>query len=202
MSKSQGDLIESRVHTEFGRRDFLIRIMKVSSTGAVVALIPSAIITRALAAAAPNQNEWRQCKKCSSLFYDGYRSKGRCPAAGGHVADVYHDYLLTYDSAGPGQRDWRFCNKCETLFFDGYPNKGVCMGGGGHVAAGFNFTLRYPARGRQFDYWSFDWRFCNKCETLFFDGERSKGACAAGGGHVAAGYHFALESKRSPIDPP
>lgn len=35
-----------------------------------------------------------------------------------------------------------------------------------------------------------DWRFCHRCNALFFDGFPDKGACAAGGGHVAMGLNF------------
>ena len=36
------------------------------------------------------------------------------------------------------------------------------------------------------------WRFCSKCNVMFFDGFPSKGRCAAGDGHQAAGFDFAL----------
>ncbi len=36
------------------------------------------------------------------------------------------------------------------------------------------------------------WRFCQKCESLFFDGYPAKGVCPAGGGHSAAGFMFIL----------
>ena len=36
------------------------------------------------------------------------------------------------------------------------------------------------------------WRFCNKCQAMFFDGYPNKGRCPAGGGHVAQGYEFIL----------
>jgi hypothetical protein len=38
-----------------------------------------------------------------------------------------------------------------------------------------------------------DWRFCNKCHQLFFDGYPQKGRCAAGGGHQAQGYNFKID---------
>ena len=37
-----------------------------------------------------------------------------------------------------------------------------------------------------------DWRFCQKCQSLFFDGFPAKGVCPAGGGHSAAGFMFIL----------
>lgn len=36
------------------------------------------------------------------------------------------------------------------------------------------------------------WRFCHKCNSLFFDGYPSKGVCTAGEAHVAKGYNFVL----------
>ena len=36
------------------------------------------------------------------------------------------------------------------------------------------------------------WRFCQKCEAMFFDGYPNKGICAAGGGHEAEGFDFVL----------
>jgi hypothetical protein len=37
------------------------------------------------------------------------------------------------------------------------------------------------------------WRFCNKCNAMFFDGFPAKGHCAAdGGGHQAQGFMFTL----------
>lgn len=37
-----------------------------------------------------------------------------------------------------------------------------------------------------------DWRYCQKCHAMFFDGYPTNGICAAGGQHEAAGYNFTL----------
>ena len=37
-----------------------------------------------------------------------------------------------------------------------------------------------------------NWRFCEKCFTLFFDGYADKGLCPTGGGHKAQGLNFYL----------
>ncbi len=37
-----------------------------------------------------------------------------------------------------------------------------------------------------------NWRSCNKCYAIFFDGYPGKGVCAAGGAHVAQGFNFVL----------
>jgi hypothetical protein len=172
-----------------GRREFLNYFGKFGLIGAISAFVP-----RALAGPSLNQNKWRLCVNCYSLFYDGYRNnKGRCPIKSAHSAGDVGDsnsYILTYDSQGPGQPDWRFCNKCQALFFDGYPHKGVCAAGGGHVAAGYNFTLRYDAKAEG----TGGWRFCNKCQALYLS-YPDKGLCAAGGLHVAAGYNFVLDTE-------
>jgi hypothetical protein len=36
------------------------------------------------------------------------------------------------------------------------------------------------------------WRFCHKCNAMFFNGFPAKGLCAAGGGHEAQGFNFLL----------
>jgi len=36
------------------------------------------------------------------------------------------------------------------------------------------------------------WRYCDKCEALFFNGFPTKGTCPGGGGHNAQGYNFEL----------
>ena len=35
------------------------------------------------------QTEWRFCRKCYAMFYDGYEKKGTCPAGGAHFAQGY-----------------------------------------------------------------------------------------------------------------
>lgn len=89
------------------------------------------------------QRNWRACKNCQAMFFNGYREKGRCPVGAGHVADHTFRYVLTHDVAGTAktQTQWRFCNKCHAMFYDGYPNKGHCTAGGGHVAQGYRFVL-------------------------------------------------------------
>ncbi len=92
----------------------------------------------------PNQLDWRFCKQCNSLFFNGFPTKGRCPAGRSHRAQG-HNFSLPHDIpvAGSAQADWRFCHKCHAMFFDGFPTTGHCPAGGGHAAAGFNFVLRF-----------------------------------------------------------
>lgn len=53
---------------------------------------------------------------------------------------------------------------------------------------GGDYTLTFAAQNRGQN----AWRFCGKCRSLYFDGFADKGACPAGGGHVAAGWTFYL----------
>ena len=87
----------------------------------------------------------RYCNKCQALFYNGYPSKGVCPAGGGHFAQGFN-FSLLHDTNGPGQHDWRFCNKCEVMFYNGWNEKGVCAARGIHVAQGYNFILDNSVR--------------------------------------------------------
>jgi hypothetical protein len=102
--------------------------------------------------------------------------------------------------AGTGnQPDWRFCDKCFGMFYshpnaaNGFPGK--CPATGAHHAQGFVFTLHYdsnkvqPVAGRDSQY---DWRFCGKCFSMFWDGAADKGHCAGSGGHASFGFMFGL----------
>ena len=188
MSAYQSDRIDSSFDREVSRRDFLGRVASVSATGAA-AVILSVFFSPTLAAA--TQDQWRFCRKCNALFFNGYPQKGRCAAGGGHVAQGYNFVLPHEVPESPhAQGAWRFCSKCSVMFFDGYPQKGNCPAGGGHTAAGFVFVLPHdiPVSGLV----QGAWRFCNKCHAMFYDGFNNKGRCPAGGGHVAQGYNFVL----------
>ncbi len=132
------------------------------------------------------QANWRYCRKCQSMFYDGYASKGLCPKGGVHAAAGWN-FVLQHDISGPGQNNWRYCVKCQTLYFDGYSHSGRCMGQG-HVAAGFNYVIPHdvPGPGQS------SWRYCTKCQMMFFDGYPRKGVCPQGGAHTPAGFDFNL----------
>ncbi|MFI0743461.1 CAP domain-containing protein [Streptomyces sp. NPDC021100] len=145
-----------------------------------------------------DQFDWRSCGKCQVLTYDGFLTKGPCPAGGVHKA-----WGFNYDMWGGDQApvetpvvqvNWRHCGACHAFFYDGFSDKGQCPAGGGHQAAGWYFgnyhgPLTSPPSPRE----QGDWRYCGKCHALFFDGlPTNKGRCPAGGGHEAAGWTFVL----------
>ena len=129
------------------------------------------------------------------MFYWGYPDKGVCPVKGAHDAigfnfHIPHDIAPTWTSQG----EWRFCEKCKGLFFDGYNIKGVCPADrpGGHRAAGFNFVIPHDVASTETS--QRDWRYCNNCYGMFFDGYPKKGVCPANGGsHLPMGFNFVNE---------
>jgi hypothetical protein len=77
------------------------------------------------------------------------------------------------------------------MFFNGFLNdRGHCAAGGPHVAQGFEFAL--PHDEPETPNAESAWRFCRKCNAMFFDGFPTKGTCPAGGAHEPAGFMFVL----------
>src|SRR5262245_34454369 len=66
----------------------------------------------------PGQGDWRFCRKCSALFFNGYDDKGICAAdRAGHEAAGWNFFL--YHDRRPRQNEedgWRYCGKCHALF--------------------------------------------------------------------------------------
>jgi hypothetical protein len=98
------------------------------------------------------------------------------------------------------QYSWGVCNKCAGVFWDGdNNNKGRCTAGGAHMNNGYNYYFHYDD-AKTAGAIQYDWRFCNKCWTMFWDGDpNNKGRCAVGGAHHAQGLMFGLYTQ-SPSD--
>src|SRR4029453_8493889 len=92
---------------------------------------------------------WRRCKVCSCLFWDGLWLKGRCPggtgpdpghdAIGNETADpvgalVRNELILTHNVQADShhQADWRLCTKCLGLYRGDDPTGNVCPSQGKH----------------------------------------------------------------------
>ena len=171
----------------FNRSSKVIRQPRASMIALAAALV-LALLPQAFASV---QEQWRYCRKCHVMFYDGYPNKGRCAAGGGHLAQGFN-FLLPYNvpETKQAQGAWRYCDKCHVMFFDGYPQKGVCAAGGGHAAQGFVFVLPHDVSPRGIVQNA--WRYCEKCHAMFYDGYANKGRCPAGAGHRAQGFNFVL----------
>ena len=85
------------------------------------------------------------------------------------------------------QRNWRWCSKCQGLWFAGNPSQGVCPQGGTHTKSGSgNYSLVHQASPTPANHQA-NWRWCSKCQGLWFAGNMTAGKCKAGGGHSRTG---------------
>jgi hypothetical protein len=128
------------------------------------------------------QDGWSWCRKCEGLYFSGNPTKGRCPAGGAHSnlgSGLYRLVLV-----GPGQENWRWCHKCEGLFFFGSVNFGRCPAGTVHDPFGSaDYVLEQNALFTQISKQP-GWRWCRKCQGLFFGQNPTKGRCPSGGRHA------------------
>ncbi len=136
------------------------------------------------------QDNWRWCNKCQVLFFGG-NPPTRCPAGGVHDSGGSANYVLAYNNSS-GQDNWRQCNKCQALFYAGNPPKiknliSHCIADDyahEHICS-HNYSLIlnppfFPLNGQV------NWRWCNKCQMLFFGGNPPT-RCPAGGVHDSGG---------------
>lgn len=143
---------------------------------------------------------WRFCTKCNVMF-STKTNNGVCAAGGNHSAAGYY-FRLPYDQVASAsiQSNWLACRACQALFFWGFSGKGKlgrCPATKqGHLRDpdDLKYTLTHDVPGTAIA--QNNWRFCGRCFAMFFDGFPTKGVCAAGGSHEAAGYNFVLPHTR------
>jgi hypothetical protein len=141
------------------------------------------------------QANYRFCRKCAALFWDGdSHFKGRCHRGGSHEAAGLN-YVLQHSLAEDAQHqaNWRRCSKCASVFWNGDPaNSGLCAAAGLHQAGTLDLLLTHPSLEEDATTQA-NWRFCGKCFGLFWDGYGEKGACPKdGAGHSSIGFDFLL----------
>jgi hypothetical protein len=137
------------------------------------------------------QRDWRWCDRCQGLYFGGGWADSRCPAGGTHrPADESHsgDYSLPMDAivAVDRQGGWRWCNQCQGLFYGPAVANSHCPAGGAHALPSqigssdyspFHNVAANP--GRQSD-----WRWCDKCQGMFFGPGTAASRCPAGDTHT------------------
>lgn len=134
----------------------------------------------------PGQRNWRYCKKCQGLHYINDSDApvfGQCPEGGVHSQDNNRDggYLVVNNNpAAPGQHGWRWCHKCQGLFHGPGQAQSRCPVGGTHEQSGgasgdYSLVLNVAASPGQHD-----WRWCSKCQGLFFGPSVGDSDCPAG----------------------
>jgi hypothetical protein len=131
------------------------------------------------------QENWRWCHFCQGLFFAGTANQGACPAnSPGHNSQPSGNYVLIGNTpSAVGQHEWKWCYNCGILFFGGSTAiRGVCPGrfGPHDGTQSGEYTLFHndpDAFGQA------DWRWCHKCDGLFFAGTANQGTCPSGGQH-------------------
>lgn len=96
----------------------------------------------------PGQGDWRYCRKCGVLFFNGYPEKGVCAAdRRGHEAAGYNFFLYHDRQRHADEEDgWRYCDKCHALYYAAAAkNVGCPADGKGHHAAGYRFVVGQKA---------------------------------------------------------
>ena len=134
------------------------------------------------------QDQWRWCKNCQLLCYNG---KTSCAAGGAHISAGSGNYELTIAaSTAPVanvQQGWRWCNKCYGLAFSQSASNGVCPRNGTHNFDGsgnYAVLVGVPPAGNQQDKWA----WCHFCQQMWYSGNGA-GRCprSASGGHTKDG---------------
>lgn len=141
------------------------------------------------------QPNWRYCSHCQGLYFLGNAMPTHCPVNGTHLFTQSYDYCLHIAGQGPaGQDNWRWCNKCAGLSFAGNGPPRKCPMGGNHDLTGSgdyslvqNIASLPPQMQNQ-------WRWCNKCMSLYYGGSTAPTVCLEGGSHSDVGSgNYALE---------
>ena len=95
---------------------------------------------------------------------------------------------------------WSHCSRCRGLWWSAGKSTGICPAGGSHSKAGsgsYSVTTDSPAfhtivpgmfQGQE------NWRWCEKCQVLFFGSSPTTGRCPAKstGGHTAGAGVYSL----------
>jgi hypothetical protein len=141
--------------------------------------------------------DWRFCDRCKSLFYGPYINDSKCPATNGnhHYAEgSSFNYALLHDMAPSDhyQSEWGICVTCGGLFYGPYINDSKCPATNGNHQLGFaNFSLLHDVVPSSGHYQS-EWRFCDKCKSLFYGPAMDGSKCPATNGnhHYTEGSSF------------
>lgn len=159
------------------------------------------------------QPNWRLCSLCFGLFFGGHAGKGRCPEKSPivnttfgftHLAEFKATFLAVFaDGTGDpnAQDNWAWCRKCEGMFFNGHATRGRCPAGQQHDASGSGNYRMFFGTGQQPNLTiEGGWRWCRRCEGMFFRSVGVFGVCPAGGRHDSSEsgvYEFLLPGPKA-----
>src|SRR5262249_33381512 len=146
---------------------------------------------------APNRRSgWRCCRTCEATHFDSdVLFKGVCQRGGPHepdpvIPDVFSLEVGALEDA-QNQSNWKLCRNCLALYWSVDDNDaGLCPASGQHVSTGELFRVPHTSI-EPYGIGQPDWRFCDKCYSLFWNGDGRDGVCALDGEpHRAAGFNF------------
>lgn len=128
------------------------------------------------------------CNKCGVLFYAAQEKRSACPAGGRHGSSRgAMVYALLQDVPGYQQPGWEWCSKCQGLYFGPGRQYGACSAGGMHGGApSSDYTVLHGSTqgvdtgGATIQP---DWRWCVRCQGLYYAKNPSIDRCARGGRH-------------------
>lgn len=133
------------------------------------------------------QSDWRWCERCSNLSFGPNVVRSVCPVdKKPHVITRSGVYtLFPQRSRYPGQSGWGWCNKCQGLCHGSAAQSGFCPAGGAHDRTDspdyILMSVDSPPGTAARDFPTQDnWRWCNRCYSLFHAG--TPGTCPAPGG--------------------
>ena len=97
------------------------------------------------------------------------------------------------------ERSWRWCNKCQGLWWGGFQAQSTCPEGGQHSLTGSpNYSLVHSATPTPPNHEAL-WRWCNRCQGLWWGGFQAQSTCPEGGQHSLTGspdYHLPMVTSR------
>ena len=133
---------------------------------------------------------WKHCCKCQALFYNVPGSVCPGPEGGEHDPTGSGNYALSSltSETSSGQGDWLSCSGCQGLFYtsNGTCMVGVCPAGGTHNGRNGRYDYSLLQRSQASRDGQDGWRWCRKCQTLFF-GDQGTSCCPSGGPHDRTG---------------
>ena len=146
------------------------------------------------------QPAWRWCEKCQGLFHGGDgRTGGVCPVdARPHTGTSSSNYYLPINrTRHGGQAGWRWCDRCQGLFFSLNASAGRCPAGGEHSRSSPSSAYFVVTENSARDFiGQHEWRWCKKCEGLFFGPQTPASRCPAGDKHDGSGSSdYILDSR-------
>jgi hypothetical protein len=147
---------------------------------------------------------FRWCSRCQSLWFIGGGNNGHCPVS--HLWDHSHyqngsgRYVLRRDVEwGVGQHGWHWCKNCKAIYFLGNGERGFgrCPNNPSGLTSHTQGDLEISPDGEAWVSFLMEteelnngpgaqpgWRFCWKCNVLFFQLNGLPNThCPAGGQH-------------------